>query len=101
MEARQSICLLSREMYFRWSMSWCMSNTCNILDETNGIYLWTTSCSAQERCLRQGLGRRLTKTSFHNHYFLLFFDVLIFLALHNPQLDFTFTKNPAYLSYLV
>ena len=38
------------------------TSSCYILDETNGIYSRTTSCITQERCIRQGLGRRLKYT---------------------------------------
>jgi Fe-S-cluster-containing hydrogenase component 2 len=36
-----------------------MSNSCNILDEANGIYFRTTSATAQEWCILKRLGRRL------------------------------------------
>jgi hypothetical protein len=36
-----------------------MPNSCNILDEANGIYFRTTSATAQEWCILKRLGRRL------------------------------------------
>src|SRR5437588_3778099 len=38
----------------------CMPNTCNFLDETNGVHRRSASRSPQERCVQQGLGRRLS-----------------------------------------
>ena len=39
----KGIRVLSREMYYRWCMHRCMPNKSNLLDETNGLYRWTTS----------------------------------------------------------
>lgn len=59
-EERQGVRLLSRKVHFRRRLSRCLPNTCYLLDEANGVHLRTTSPSAQEWCVRQGLGRRLS-----------------------------------------
>jgi hypothetical protein len=53
--------LLSRKVHFRRRLSRCLPNTCYLLDEANGVHLRSTSPSAQEWCVRQGLGRRLSR----------------------------------------
>src|SRR5690606_39655162 len=61
-------------MHFRRCMCRRMPNTRYLLDEANGIHPRTASPPAQERCVQQGLGRRLSPKerkipSFFHFYF--------------------------------
>jgi hypothetical protein len=41
-------------------MHWCLPYKGNILDETNGVYAWSTNSIEEERRVHEGLGRRVT-----------------------------------------
>ena len=48
-----------------------MPNTCYLLDEANGVHSRTASRFAQERCVQQGLGRRLSLNQTYLFYLFL------------------------------
>ena len=73
-----------------------MPNTLYLLDEANGVHSRTASPSAQERCLRQGLGRRLSpdgKTLFLFSFLFLSKALSAIIAIISLMCDYMYYEQ--------